>query len=105
MASLVIKLYVTHLCPVGFEYTNVLCFTSLQKSFEEQLLGEERKHHTDLKFYMREKWQLKKELETLKVSVPYMHMTAILSHLPICFMSQDRMNENCQPVLFNWDKF
>ncbi len=80
MARLVIKLYVTHLCPVGFEYTNILCFTSLQ-GFEEQLLGEERKHHTDLKFYMTEKRQLKKELETLKVSVPYMHMTLQYYHI------------------------
>ena len=81
VASLVVKLCVTHLCPVGFEYTNILCFASLQKSFEEQLKGEERKHHTDLKFYMREKRQLKKELAALKVSVPYLHMTVQYYHI------------------------
>jgi len=81
VTSLVVKLCVTHLCPVGFEYTNILCLTSLRKSFEEQLKGEERKHHTDMKFYTREKRQLRKELEALKVSVPYMRMTLQYSHI------------------------
>ena len=37
--------------------------------------GKEKKYGEDLRFYSKEKWQLKKQLEALKVSVAYMHMT------------------------------
>jgi hypothetical protein len=74
----------------------------LQKSLEEQVKGEAKKLQDDLTFYSKEK---EKELEALKVSVAYMHMTAMLSHLLICCMPQDHLNENCQPVQLFWDKF
>jgi hypothetical protein len=72
---------------------------------EEQMKGEVKKYQEDLKFNSKEKRQLKKELEALKASVAYMHMTAILSHLLIYCVSQDHMNENCQPVQLFWYKF
>jgi len=52
-----------------FEYSNILSFQSLQKSLEEQIKGEVKKHRQDLRFDRKEKRQLKKELEALKVSV------------------------------------
>ena len=64
------------------------------------MAGEAKKLQDDLTFYSKEK-----ELEALKVSVAYMHMTAILLHLLICCMSQEHLNENCQPVQLFWDKF
>ena len=67
--------------------------------------GKVNKHQEDSRFYLKEKRLLKKHVEALEVSVAYMHMTAILSHLLICCMSQDHMNENCQPVHLFWDKF
>jgi len=67
--------------------------------------GEVKKYQEDLKFYWKEKRQLKKELEAQKVSVAYIHMTTILSRLLICCMSQDHVNENCQSVQLFWDKF
>jgi len=58
---------------MDFVYTNILSFPSLQKSSEEQMNGEIKKHQEELRFYRKEKRQLKKELETLKVSVAYIH--------------------------------
>jgi len=59
----------------SFEYTAILSYLSLQKSLEEQMKNKEKKHQEDLRFYSKEKRQLKKELEALKVSVAHMHMT------------------------------
>ena len=86
------------------EYTNISSYPSLQ-NFNEQMNREVKKHQEDSRFHSMEKRRLKKELEALRVSAAYMHMTAILSHLLICCMSQDHMNENCQPVQLFWDKF
>ena len=66
---------------MGFEYTAILSYLSLQKSWEEQMKGKEKKHREDLRFYSREKRQLKKELAGLKVSVPHMHMTVQYYHM------------------------
>jgi len=55
MASLIMMLCVTHY----FEYVlNILIFylsPSLQESMEEQLKGEEKKSHEDLRFYLKKK--------------------------------------------------
>ena len=66
---------------IDFEHTNILSYPSLQKSLEEQMKGEVKKHQEDLRFYVKEKWQLKKELEVLKVSVAYMHKTLQYYHI------------------------
>jgi uncharacterized protein YlxW (UPF0749 family) len=46
----------------------------LQEGLEEQK-GEVKKHQEDLRYYWKEKRQLKKELEALNVSVAYVHVT------------------------------
>ena len=66
---------------MGFEYTAILSCLSLQKSWEEQMKGKEKKHREDLRFYSKEKRQLKKELAGLKVSVAHMHMTVQYYHM------------------------
>ena len=40
-----------------------------------------KKHREELSFYRKEKRQLKKELEALKVSVVQMHMTVLYYHV------------------------
>jgi hypothetical protein len=53
----------------------------LEKRFEEQVKTLERRNSMDVTFFMTEKRQLKKELEALKVSVPYMHLTLQHYHI------------------------
>ena len=73
---------------IYFEYIlNILIFylsPSLQESMEEQLKGEEKKSHEDLRFYLKENWQLKKKkMKALKVSVAYMRAIT-LQYYHIC---------------------
>lgn len=101
-------LCVTHLCWIYFEYTNILSFTIIEKNMEEQLKGEERKSSEDWIFYLKEKWQPKKKIYGStqgKCCIFACDRAAVLSHWLICFMSQDQISENYQPVHFFWDKF
>lgn len=43
--------------------------------------GKEKKHQEDLRFYSKEKRQLKKELAGLKVSVPHINITLQNYHI------------------------
>jgi len=94
---------------------NVLIFylsPSLQKNMEEQLKGEEKKSHEDLRFYLKEKRRSdnkkkkKKDGSTqVKSYIIACDYSAVLSHLLICCMSEDHMSDNYQPVQFFWDEF
>jgi pantothenate synthetase len=48
---------------------------------KEQLNGKEKKQLEDLRVYPKEKQQLKKKLEALKVSVAFMHVTVQYHHI------------------------
>jgi hypothetical protein len=74
---------------------------------KEQLKGQEKKHLEDLRFYLKEKQQQKKRWKHSRYGKGCIHACdcAVSSHLLICCMSQDHVDENCQPDQFFLDEF